>query len=558
MEIIEKDQLGLGNYCKNKNCSGTEEDPKYPCFSKPAKLALSSFVACQHPVESCRHNGLPLTPNSTSIIGKAQMLKSICHPNLCTYLDCQRGKGERIIVASEYYEDCSLKDIGLNVLKNKINCNSTNDNEDSQIDNKNYENFCDKDEFLLNILARQILRGLIYLDYNTIVHVNLEPKNILITNREKNCTNSCQTGLDALFKAQNLKVKLYDYGLGHMTNYGEFVAFPVFVNPAFTPPEIFLENPIDQSEIASSITPEDDGANCDSIVYIEPSPPPKYSANCATWSLGMILFCQILGIARPWPNLKASQTVRKVLSLSKFKGSVLERLAREHNGEDVLKNISPSLKKFIDLCLTTDPGKRLKPKELWSCTFNHDDSDNLYVNSTFPTLKLRCQNMKSSIVNLTDDIKLRENGHSSNFITDSEESDELEETALDVINIHEIYYLWQLAGGDSLSELRRCGFIVNRPAILSLPSMVLNEGHIHGQTKEKSSLYDPSIVSLNLSQLTSCLDSLTCDDLYPTCEDFLADASQSTHDHTSNTISGSFSYQLDNRFTYFLCSSSPS
>ena len=150
--------------------------------------------------------------------------------------------------------------------------------------------------------------------------------------------------------------------------------------------------------------------------------------------------------------------------------------------------------------------------------------------------------MKSSFVNLTDSIKISENGHSTNKITDSEESNDLEETALDVINIHEIYYLWQLAGGDSLSELRRCGFIVNRPAILSLPSMVLNEGHIHGQTKEKSSLYDPSIVSLNLSQLTSCLDSLTCDDLYPTCEDFLADAPQSTPDHTSNTISGNFSY----------------
>ena len=34
-------------------------------------------------------------------------------------------------------------------------------------------------------------------------------------------------------------VKLSDYGLGHMTNYGLHVSFPVFVNPRTTPPEVF-------------------------------------------------------------------------------------------------------------------------------------------------------------------------------------------------------------------------------------------------------------------------------------------------------------------------------
>ena len=52
-----------------------------------AKLCLTSFVACQHPAESCGHNGLPLTPNSIAILGQAESLKSLAHPHLCSYLD---------------------------------------------------------------------------------------------------------------------------------------------------------------------------------------------------------------------------------------------------------------------------------------------------------------------------------------------------------------------------------------------------------------------------------------------------------------------------------------
>jgi TBC domain-containing protein kinase-like protein len=70
-----------------------------------AKLAMTSFVACRHPAESCGHNGLPLTPNSIAILGQAEGLKSLEHQNLCTYLDFARGKNERVICVSEFYEN---------------------------------------------------------------------------------------------------------------------------------------------------------------------------------------------------------------------------------------------------------------------------------------------------------------------------------------------------------------------------------------------------------------------------------------------------------------------
>ena len=69
-----------------------------------ANLALTSFVACQHPAESCGHNGLPLTPNSIAILGQAEVLKSLEHDNLCSYLDFQRGQHDRIVCVSEFYQ----------------------------------------------------------------------------------------------------------------------------------------------------------------------------------------------------------------------------------------------------------------------------------------------------------------------------------------------------------------------------------------------------------------------------------------------------------------------
>lgn len=68
-----------------------------------ADLGASTFVASAHPSESCGSNGLPLTPNSVKILGRAQRLYSVAHPHLCHYVHVQRGKHERVVVIQEYY-----------------------------------------------------------------------------------------------------------------------------------------------------------------------------------------------------------------------------------------------------------------------------------------------------------------------------------------------------------------------------------------------------------------------------------------------------------------------
>lgn len=68
-------------------------------------LGGMTFFAQSHPMEVCGSNGLPLTPNSITIYGKAQFLKTIYHPHLSPYLDIIRSKhGEsrqlRVFVSS--------------------------------------------------------------------------------------------------------------------------------------------------------------------------------------------------------------------------------------------------------------------------------------------------------------------------------------------------------------------------------------------------------------------------------------------------------------------------
>lgn len=51
-----------------------------------------TFFAKEHKGDTCGSNGLPLTPNSIILVGRAQFLKTIQHKYLCQYLDIIRGK----------------------------------------------------------------------------------------------------------------------------------------------------------------------------------------------------------------------------------------------------------------------------------------------------------------------------------------------------------------------------------------------------------------------------------------------------------------------------------
>jgi TBC domain-containing protein kinase-like protein len=115
--------------------------------------------------------------------------------------------------------------------------------------------------------------------------------------------------------------------------------------------------------------------------------------------------------------------------------------------------------------------------------------------SIFPSLRLRCKDLQT-LPDLADD-------------------DADEDQPLDVLAIQETYYLWKLAGGDILGELTKHGLMVTRPPIVSVPRLVLGEGHLEGQRKERCSLFDPIVIKLSHTQLGSCLKELSSEDCYP-------------------------------------------
>ena len=100
---------------------------------------------------------------------------------------------------------------------------------------------------------------------------------------------------------------------------------------------------------------------------------------------------------------------------------------------------------------------------------------------------------------------------------DSLDDDDME--AIDALSLSEIYYLWVLAGGDIMSELRKNGLMVSLPPVLTMPSIMLNEGHPLGLVKERCVLYDQIVMVLPMNQLLSCLDDLTVEDAYPLLSD---------------------------------------
>lgn len=171
-----------------------------PCLSKPnSHLSAVTFFAKSHPSDVCGVNGLPLIPNSIAIYGSGQILKTIRHPNLCEYLDIVRGKhgplrclypplkvfcsfygfAERIVIVSEHLGR-SLSECGDGFMYDETN---------------------------LRKIFYQIAQALDHLSQNSIVCHNLEPANVLVDS--------------------DINVKLFNYGLFHMTNAGEYVSFPI-------------------------------------------------------------------------------------------------------------------------------------------------------------------------------------------------------------------------------------------------------------------------------------------------------------------------------------------
>lgn len=258
-----------------------------PLLKSPQmQFGAITFFAKQHKGDTCGSNGLPLTPNSIIIVGKAQVLKTIRSPFLCQYLDIIRGKHERTIVVSQY---CGTPLINL-------------------LEKRQFT------AFEIKKICYQTLKGLSLLHKKKIVHRTLSNENILLQD--------------------DGAVKLFNYGLFHMSEYGTLVSFPV-LQVLYSAPEVYLNGP--------------NSLCTDSKVDI--------------WSLGICLAELALNKIL-WTSLKLGQKIRKVLSLLQTNTSVLEKIAREHNCYEQYLELPEDLREIIEQCLNIFPSSRPTCEEL--------------------------------------------------------------------------------------------------------------------------------------------------------------------------------------------------
>ncbi|XP_071951591.1 TBC domain-containing protein kinase-like protein isoform X2 [Antedon mediterranea] len=306
-----------------------------------ASLGVSTFCAASHAHDQCGSDGLPLTPNSIKIYGRFQYLKTIIHPRLCQYIEVIRGKHERLMIVTEYYED--------NVQETYSQQTPTNHQ-------------------ILQI-AFEILDGLRFLNENGIVHRLLSPKNILMDDKGS--------------------VKLSNYGMHYITDAGSAVTFPIGY-PKYTAPEVLAQGPlVCRPQDKMSLSFEVKKKSCKNM-----GPKPD------VWSLGLILLEACLGLEL-WSAYTLQQQIAKVLLLGKQgdkQQHPLDNILSDHSAQNKFQMLPENLKSIVRRCLSLSVSERPTPCELLQDPvfkgFEPADADFRSQKTMFQYTGIRCEKLE--------------------------------------------------------------------------------------------------------------------------------------------------------------------
>ncbi|CAK8696891.1 unnamed protein product [Clavelina lepadiformis] len=382
------------------------------------------------PHNECGSNGLPLTPYSIKVLGLAQELIALKHENLCVYIDFCCGKHDRIFAVTEYYLDS---------IESLIN-------NPPALLQSDWNKLCFK-------LTYNILCGLKYLNDFGIIHLGLEPRNILLTS--------------------NKLAKLSNYGMHHMTDGGKLVLFPLG-NSKYSSPE----------QIISTFFP-DVGHNA-------------VSSKSDVWSVAIILL-ELIHKTLLWKDEPNAVIIANVLQMFKFTSSysVLQHFSENFKNPEF--HISPSedfmgLRFVLENSLSPEIKHRLKPADF----INHS------VFSRFSIPGNQANGMHSlksySEINYDADV-----------------------SPIEDLNCSELWYLWNLAGGDMISDVMKS--VTTTSSITKAPLLVSSVGDLTGLQPSPETLFDTNVTLLSLETLQKRL-TVNCDNLkflYPLLEEEVGD-----------------------------------
>nr|XP_015916807.2 TBC domain-containing protein kinase-like protein isoform X1 [Parasteatoda tepidariorum] len=267
-------------------------------------------------------------------------------------------------------------------------------------------------------------------------------------------------------------VKLSNYGLYYMTENGSTVSFPIG-SPNYMAPEVLAHG-----------------------LFPYPSSP-----KCDIWSLGIILLELILENSL-FEGLTLDELLKEIILFTKLENGseVIDRVLKKHDCSSRLEAASPNLKSFIADCLTPNPSQRPDAQQLLQHSF-FNEFDFKYVRRrmnaplSFLSTQMRCNGVKDKkqILSYLDDHLCQR-------------------------PLHEVYYLWRLAGGDLESELRRQELIRAKPPVLNVSKIISGEGEEFGHEKDQAFLLDDSILILPLEPLKHRLRDVDNDIYYPLTE----------------------------------------
>ena len=157
-------------------------------------IGILSFFATNTLINRGPANGISLVPTSINIVGRFEMVRFIKHPNLCQYIRIQRCKNNRMLIVSECYK--------------------------KNLENRDVLREFSSDLALVRRLAYSVIAGLNHFNELGFINRNVSSQNVHIT--------------------KNGEIKLSNFGMYYVTEYGEYVKFPIGI-PVYWPPELIKD-----------------------------------------------------------------------------------------------------------------------------------------------------------------------------------------------------------------------------------------------------------------------------------------------------------------------------
>ncbi|CAM0140285.1 unnamed protein product [Umbelopsis sp. WA50703] len=308
--------------------------------------------------------------------------------------------------------------------------------------------------------AIQILDALKYLEGTGIAPSTLSLKNILMDEEDN--------------------IKLYNYGLGHMTNYGQNVDFPLRY-PNYTPPEHILST--EQCEPDMKATLWTLGVIFCEVLYA--------TSFWKTTDLGVI-FDSISDIrqwsldnpnADFWSPLEIAHININAIVLDFLRGAT-SKIEKNQVTEDE----TITMLKLITGLLSANPSARPSLDEA--------------ISILQPSTSINAQSWKIGPFIRSSTLEIDDNDV-ANHTSPKENSNSLAD-----ISLSEVYHLWKLAGGDVEMEMKKLNLLMATPAIELLPQLcrVQDSKEIGASHLDSGYLYSDATSVLCLDELRLRLD----------------------------------------------------